>query len=344
MALWLFRAGKFGELEKTFLDEGCVYLTWEGLDVDISKLSDKSQLTDALQERFPDQSKNAIRNWVGQTWPVGKEIMKGDWLILPSKLNSVIHIGEVTGPYKFIPGATESRYHQLPVKWFATDIPRKTFDQDLLYSFGAFMTVCRIRRNNAEQRIKDLAKNNFNKAKIPLSKGAQQITDSLDDNNFPVNIEELAYDGITQFIEQKMAGHALTHLISAILSAKGYTVFVSPPGPDKGVDILAGPEPFGFGHPRICVQVKSGDIQADSPTLNQLIGTMKNHNADQGILVSWNGFKNSVVSAKASQFFNVRLWSSKEILEQLFSVYDKLPGEIQATLPLKRIWCLASGD
>ena len=32
-------------------------------------------------------------------------------------------------------------------------IPRSRFDQDLLFSFGAAMTVCQIKRNNAEERI-----------------------------------------------------------------------------------------------------------------------------------------------------------------------------------------------
>ena len=49
-------------------------------------------------------------------------------------------------------------FHSRQIEWFASDIPRSNFDQDLLYSFGAFMTICRISRNNAEQRIYDMEK------------------------------------------------------------------------------------------------------------------------------------------------------------------------------------------
>jgi type I restriction enzyme M protein len=49
---------------------------------------------------------------------------------------------------------------------------------------------------------------------------------------------------------------------------------VSPEGTDKGIDILAAPGSLGFGHPRICVQVKSGTEQVDRPTLDQLLGAM----------------------------------------------------------------------
>ena len=71
-------------------------------------------------------------------------------------------------------------------------------------------------------------------------------------------------------------------IVEAILRAKGYTTYRSPEGPDKGVDILAAPEPLGFGKPRLCVQVKTGDTPIDRPTLDQLGGSMTNFNAEQG--------------------------------------------------------------
>ena len=38
MALWLIRAGSRGEHEQKFLDEGRVYVAWDGLDVDLGRL------------------------------------------------------------------------------------------------------------------------------------------------------------------------------------------------------------------------------------------------------------------------------------------------------------------
>src|SRR5438445_12311633 len=105
----------------------------------------------------------------------------------------------------------------------------------------------------------------------------------------------------------------MARLVEALLKAQGYVTFISPPGPDKGVDILAALGPLGFGRPRICVQVKSGDGPVDSPTLNQLIGAMQNVQADQGLLVSWGGFKSSVDKEVPVQFFRVRLWDQNAI-------------------------------
>ena len=44
MAIWLIRAGKHGEYEQKFITENRVYVTWEKLGVDISKLPDRDAL------------------------------------------------------------------------------------------------------------------------------------------------------------------------------------------------------------------------------------------------------------------------------------------------------------
>ncbi|MEI6617017.1 MAG: hypothetical protein WCL59_10640 [Cyanobium sp. ELA507] len=53
MTLWLIRAGSRGQHEQKFLDEGRVYVAWEGLDVDLSLLADRQDLIGVLEERFP---------------------------------------------------------------------------------------------------------------------------------------------------------------------------------------------------------------------------------------------------------------------------------------------------
>ena len=134
----------------------------------------------------------------------------------------------------------------------------------------------------------------------------------------------------------------LARLVAAILNAQGYTTHLSPEGPDKGIDILAGAGPLGFGPPKICVQVKSGADTTDMATVNQLIGAMQNVHADQGLFVAWSGYKISVDRERAIQFFRVRLWDQQDLMEQLFTYYGRLDENIRAELPLKRIWTVAT--
>ena len=110
-------------------------------------------------------------------------------------------------------------------------------------------------------------------------------------------------------------------LIEEILKAKGFTTYRSPEGADNGVDILASSDTLGFGSPRICVQVNTGDSPVDR-------------------LVAWSGFKTSVIKEIPKQFFKVRLWDSKKVIEQLFENYDRLSEGIKAEIPLKKVWML----
>ena len=343
MALWLFRAGSSGEYENKFLDDNKVYLTWDGLKHDLSQLQEKRELYDFLLDFYSDAKMGAVRNWTGQIWPIAHRMEKGDWVILPSKRNPTIHIGEVKSEYKFHPNNEDPFFHSRDVDWFAKDIPRSNFDQDILYSLGAFMTVCRISRNDAEKRVREMAKNNWQPSLKHLAyKPSKNEGDSeADDTAANMDLEILAKDQIAKHLQAKYKGHGLTRLIEEILKAKGYITYRSSEGPDKGVDILAAPEPMGFGKPRLCVQVKSGTDQVDHPTLNQLIGTMQNFGAEQGLFVSWSGFKSSVNKEIPNQFFKVRLWSQNEIITELFRVYDKLDEGFKAELPFKRIWTLS---
>lgn len=160
----------------------------------------------------------------------------------------------------------------------------------------------------------------------------------------PNDLGQIARDQIERHVASNFAGHAFTQLIAAILRAQGYQVRVSPPGADRGVDIVAGQGPLGFGGPRLVVQVKSGDLVADQPTLQGLLGCVQDTHAEHGLLVAWSGFTGPVRQRANELYFRVRLWGREEILDALFSVYDALPEEIRADLPLHRIWALVPDE
>ncbi|MCP4713385.1 MAG: restriction endonuclease [Planctomycetes bacterium] len=339
MALWLVRAEKYGQSEQRFLDECRIYLTWHNLDSDLGKATNMEELRAIILKHHPDFAGSQLRNYAGQIWSFYTRMKPGDWFVLPSKSKSVIHIGEIVGDYTYDNQSGKPFPHYRKVKWIAKDIPRANFDQDLLYSFGAFMAICQIKRNNAENRIHEMAQNKWKSTKIPKPPEVDDEGGEQEDST--TDLEELAQDQIAKLIIAKFKGHGMARLVDGILKAQGYTTYLSPEGPDKGVDILAAAGPLGFGEPRICVQVKSGDGTLDRPTLDQLIGTMQNVQAHQGLLVSWGGFKSSVDKEEASQFFRVRLWDQKELISQLLEHYDKLDDDLRADLPLKRIWTVA---
>ena len=54
----------------------------------------------------------------------------------------------------------------------------------------------------------------------------------------------------------KLAWEDMQELVAGLLRAMGYKTRVSPVGPDRGKDIVASPDGFGFENPRIVVEVK----------------------------------------------------------------------------------------
>jgi restriction system protein len=123
-----------------------------------------------------------------------------------------------------------------------------------------------------------------------------------------------------------------------------FATYRSPEGADGGADILAGAGQLGFGTPRLCVEVKSEASPIDRPTVDRLLGAVSKFGAQEGLFVSWSGFRSNVQKELTASFFRVRLWSQKELLEQLFAHYDELDEDLRAELPLKHIWTVAVQD
>ncbi|PKL33364.1 MAG: restriction endonuclease [Spirochaetae bacterium HGW-Spirochaetae-10] len=344
MSIWLIRAGQHGEYESKFQQEGRVYVTWDLLNVNLANLSDRSQLNAAMTERYTDRKPKTIQNWVSQVWPFAHAMQKGDLVVMPLKSQRSIQMGEITGDYTFEPNGPDPFFHWRSVNWIGEPVPRSHFGKDLLNTFGAFMTICRVQRNNAEARINRMRATGWQPETIASITQSEPVGEASDENEADTDIEERALDQIAQLIAARFKGHGLTRLVEGILKAQGYTTYRSPEGADGGADILAGAGPLGFGKPRLCVEVKSQSDPVDRTTVDKLLGAVSKFQADEGLFVSWGGFKGNVQKDLATSFFRVRLWTQKDLLEALFAHYDRLDDDLKAELPLKRIWTVTAQD
>jgi restriction system protein len=329
MSLWLVRAGKHGEQEDKVIESRIIAIGWLQLP-DLSSIKSRDDLKKLYEKIYPDAKKKTIANNVSQVWAFINKIKEGDLVVLPLKRRSAIAISKVTGPYQYRTDISEDIHHTRSAEWIKTDVPRAVFSQDLLYSFGAFMTVCQISRNNAEERVKQILEGKKEKAR------EDEEPEKIDD------IEQAARDQILDHINHEFKGHGLSRLVEAVLKAQGYITKRSEPGPDGGVDILAASGPMGFDKPYLCVQVKSSESPADVTVLRNLQGVITSFGADQGLFVSWGGFNMKVHEEAKRSFFTVRLWDSGDLIEAIFKYYEKFDDELKAELALKRIWCLVT--
>jgi restriction system protein len=330
----MVRAGRTGEREDLALSNGLAVIGWDELP-DMSSVGSREDVENLLNEYHPDAKPKTLVNWASQVWSFVGRIKPGDLVVLPIKTRSAIAVGRASGDYEYRPENPPGARHVRPVDWIRDDIPRTAFDQDLLFSLGAALTVCQIKRNNAEERIRAVVE-----GKPAPAVGAPSDLPVDEDTSETVDLASFAQDQIRTFIGQRFKGHDLSRLVDEILQVQGYRTELSSPGPDGGVDIIGGRGAMGFEAPRLVVQVKSSESPVDVRVLRELQGVMRNFGADRGLLVSWGGFKTSVYDEARKLFFEIRLWDADDLIEALAESYGDLPDDLQAELPLKRVWAL----
>lgn len=341
--VWIIRAGRHGEDEQAALDMGLAIVGFSEFG-DLNEYSSIDQLVGRYLAANPDSPRRRAENYARQLWALRDKIQVGDIAVLPLKTRpGQIALGRVMGKYSYHTVQGEKR-HVRRVDWTNPEVPRSTFQQDLLHSFGAFITICRIQRNNAEERVQAVMAGGSDPGP-PAGIAMDQDDESVPlESAAPLDIEQAASDEITAFIRERFPDHGMARLVEAVLQAEGLRTVRSTPGPDGGADILAGAGALGLDAPHLCVQVKASASPVDVRVFRELAGTMTAFKAAQGLLVSWGGFTQAVVREARLETFKIRLWDQSDLVQAVYRSYDKLPKEIQAELPLKRVWVLVRED
>lgn len=333
---YVIRAGRHGEREAAAIENNVAAIGFDDIG-DLRQYKNRAEVKARYAELYPEESSMKLGNWTGQVWRFSHSIPKGATVVLPSKMQATVHVGRVSGDYFF--GGPGELTHCLPVRWEA-EVPRTAFDKDLLYSFGSLLTVSTVRRENAVSRIWAAVEGKT----ISSASSSPDDDNSEDDLADDIDLGQRAEDDITRHINQQLDGHDFADLITELLEVQGYISQSNSPGADGGVDILAGSGPLGFQEPRICVQVKKTSSPTDVKVLRELQGVMRRTKAEHGLLVSWGGFKRTVLKEARDDHFYIRLWSEKDVLEQIYRYYDRLSEEWRARIPLRRIWALVGDE
>ena len=331
MAVWVIRGGSY---EEEALEDGKISIDYDVLK-DLKDAQTRDDVRNLVHLALPNVDNNQIGQITGQLWNFKSSIDIGDLIVMPRKGQPTIAIGEMAGEYVFLADRPE-HIHSRKVTWINKEVARNSLDLDLKGSISSIVTVFRPKAEDAEGRLRAIAKELQPPNSYVVTGNGRGI-----DPDLSINLEEEANNRIRDYIGVKFHSHDFTRLVAAVLQGQGYAVEVSPPGPDGGVDIVAGSGSMGFDSPRICVQVKSGIQTTGASILRELKGTLNGFGADYGLLVSWGGFTGEALrEGRKSSYFNVRLWDSEAFLNALFKNYDRLPASLKAELPLKQVWLL----
>jgi len=155
--------------------------------------------------------------------------------------------------------------------------------------------------------------------------------------------EEAAWNGIEEHL-MEMNPYDFQQAIAGLLRGMGYHVaWISPPGPDKGIDVLAHTDPLGITGPRIKVQVKRRADRATVEVVRSFLALLGDD--DAGIFVSTGGFtRDAEIEVRGQEKRRVMLVDLKRLFDLWVEHYGKIPEEERNLLPLKTIHFLAPSE
>ncbi len=314
---------------------------------DLSTAETRADVLAAVTRGIEAIQEGRAKNFSAQLWALRSRMSVGDIVVMPLKSSPHLAIGRILSDYLYDAGEPDhTKRHRRSVEWVSSDVPRTRVKQDLLYSLGAFSTICEISRYDAAWRLNEVMQDKPDPGARAGSAKSVKPNDTSDEASdvaqSGVEIETVAKDRIFSRVIENFAGHRMADLVAAILEADIYQCEVSPPGADQGVDIIAGTGLLGLTPPKIVVQVKS-EARAPSglPVVQQLQGAIATHGADHGLLVAWGGITRDARRYLSTQRFTIKVWEANDVLDGLFRFYHLLPAGIRRDLQLKQVWTVA---
>ena len=153
--------------------------------------------------------------------------------------------------------------------------------------------------------------------------------------------EELAWEEISDYLSQ-INPFDFQELVSGLLKGMGYHIsWISPPGPDKGIDILAHKNPIWTEGPRLKVQVKrTPNTRVSAETLRAFMSTLGD--SDVGLFVASGGFtRDAEKEAREQEKRRLTLLDAEGFFDLWVANYKSIPDEEKLLLPLRFVPFLA---
>ncbi|KVC82942.1 restriction endonuclease [Burkholderia ubonensis] len=323
--MWMVR-GEGGSLYDVFRDRSVAAIGWNQLAAHAKPGVDRKQLIDLYKSAEPQAKHGTVVSGASQVWRFVNEIQKDDWVITYSPANRTYLVGIVTGQAEYHPEWSEQNMPLArKVQWQPQELPRDKLGTTTKNSLGATLTVFEASSNAMIEVLAALKGN----AITPTDEDDEVVVDPLAD------VESQALEHIKDRVNE-LDWDEMQQLVAGILRAMNYKTQISPPGSDRGKDIVASPDGFGFEHPRIVVEVKHRREQMGSQDIRSFLGGR--HKDDRGLYVSTGGFSKDAQYEADRASIPLALWTLDHVVRALIEHYDKTDAETKRIIPLKRLY------
>ena len=325
--MWMVRAGQGASFIDDFIEKNIVAIGWPSAG-DIKAGTSREVISSRLVETSPTMSKGKLGITAGQIFRFINEIQIGDKVVTYDLGRRIYHVGEITSLAKF----DESILSDLPrvrdVKWIG-EVSRDVISVATRNTLGAISTLFSISSKPAAEIEAKLSGEVINETSE--SEEEEEVVDDIA-RNMRAQSREFIKDKITQLDWQDMQ-----ELVAGLLRAMGYKTRVSPAGPDRGKDIIASPDGFGFEQPRIVVEVKHRpNSSMGAPEIRSFLGGR--HIDDKGLYVSTGGFTKEARYEADRASIPLVLLDLDELVKEILRHYENMDMEARALIPLTNIY------
>lgn len=155
--------------------------------------------------------------------------------------------------------------------------------------------------------------------------------------------EEAAWTEISDHLSS-MPPYDFQELVGGLLRGMGYRIlYISPPGPDQGIDILAHTDPLGVQGTRVKVQVKRRADKMSVDGVHSFMSLLGDN--DAGVFFATGGFTSEAHKvSRAESRRRIMLIDAEGLVDLWIEHYGKIPDEQRRLLPLKPIHYLNLGE
>lgn len=326
--MWMVR-GESGRLYEDFRDRGVAAIGWNKLAPKAKAGMTRKELIAIYQAVEPQAKIGTIISGASQVWRFINEMVVGDYVVTYSPSNRTYMIGTVSGASEFKPEwAEDSMALVRSVQWQDHEVDRDALGTSTKNSLGSTLTIFQVPKPAAAELLAAISGK-------PAPEMSESEVASEDDVDPFADIETAAVERIKDLVSS-LDPRDMEQLVAGILRAMGYKTQVSPVGADRGKDIIASPDGFGFQDPRIVVEVKHRSGQMGSQAIRSFLGGR--HKDDRGLYVSTGGFSKDALYEADRAAVPLTLWTLDNLIRALVEHYDHTDAETKRLVPLKRMY------
>lgn len=331
--MWKVNAGRRSKYAQDFADRALVAIGWHQVG-DPTRFATKADLVEAVAAAYPDWSLRQAEVGASQIWRFLHEVQEGDAVITYDPVDRVYLVGTVRGPAVYDPNGLDELPTTRAVQWEGR-ASRDALSEVARNALGAILTLFRVRPEVAAEVTR-----------IGRGEGApvspQPVVAAEDGDDPFEDLEEQALERIKDRL-MELSWDDMQEIVAALLRALGYRTIVSAAGPDRGKDILASRDGFGFESPRIVVEVKHRKGAMGAPEIRAFGGGVLGgrHSGDRGLYVSTGGFTREAYYEAERATTVTHLMTLDGLARALVANYESVDEKGRALLPLTRLYWLA---